>query len=180
MSSILVGDPTKEYFKITFWQKAAQWVNNLNEGDIIVVKKLKVEKWKEEFYGQSTNGTRLVILQKDGTNSYRLPAHWLTMVSHSEGASLLKWVKCKHSYLMSNKTSLYQDVQWSTLTKFVPNTLVHYVAKIVKILTYSNTKGKYEYAKCQVNKIVAGRFLHTSWYYVSFEAGERVVFLYNI
>ena len=154
VSSILVGDSTKEYFKLTFWRKAAEWVNALQEGDVLVVKELKIEKWNEEFYGQSTFRTKLVNLQRDCPS--KIPAQWLTVVNHGEAKSLLKWLKQKHPYLMVKKTVPCEDVEWKTLKQFVPNTLVHYRGKIVKVLTYGNTRNKYEFEKRQVNKIVAG------------------------
>ncbi len=132
-------------------------MNSLKEGDVLVVKKLKIEKWNQEFYGQSTYGTTIVNLQRDG--KYRVPAQWLTTVSRAKAKSLLKWLKCKHSYLMANKTSPCKDVHWKSLKEFVPNTLVHYSAKIVKVLTYGSTNGKYQFEKRQINKIVAGRIL---------------------
>ena len=156
VSSVLVGDPTKEYFKLTFWRKAAEWVNTIKEGDMLVVKELKIEKWNEEFYGQTTFRTTLVNFQRNST--CKVPAQWLTIVNHGEVKSLLKWLKEKHSYLMVNKTASCEDVEWKTLKQFVPNTLVHYRAKIVKVLTYGNTRNKYEFEKRQVNKIVAGRY----------------------
>ena len=133
-------------------------MNSLKEGDVLVVKNLKIEKWKEEFYGQSTYGTTIVNLQRDST--YKVPAQWLTTVSQTEAKSLLKWMKQKHPHLKNVEASLCEDVQWKSLKQFVPNTLVHYSAKIVKVLTYGGaSKGKYEFEKRQLNKIVAGSFL---------------------
>ena len=133
-------------------------MKSLREGDVLVVKKVKIEEWKQEFYGQSTYGTTIVNLQRNGT--YRVPAQWLTTVSSTEAKSLLKWLKQKHPYLKADKESHSEDVQWKSLKQFVPNTLVHYKTKIVKVLTYGSTsKGKYEFEKREINKIVAGSHL---------------------
>ncbi|XP_028407002.1 shieldin complex subunit 2-like [Dendronephthya gigantea] len=153
VASVLVGDPTKEYFKLTFWRKTAEWVNSLKEGDVLVVKRLKVEKWNQEFYGQSGYGTTLVNLQRD--KGCRVPAQWLTIVGQTEAKSLLKWLKRKHSYLMSRQTLACEDVKLQTSRQFKANTLVHYRGKIVKVLTYGKSNGKYEFEKRKMNKILA-------------------------
>ena len=163
ISSILVGDPTKEYFKVTFWREATEWISDLNEGDVVVVKKVKIEKWNEEFYGQSTYGTTLVSLQIDGT--FKVPAQWLTTVSYAKAKNLLKWLKLKHGYLVTNKKSPCKNVEWKTLKQFVPNTIVNYRTKVNKVLTYTNTKGKYEFEKRQIKKVVVGKQLVSIKYY---------------
>ena len=34
MSSLLLGDPSKAYFKLTLWREAAAWVERIAAGDI--------------------------------------------------------------------------------------------------------------------------------------------------
>ena len=38
MSSLLLGDPTKSYFKLSLWREAAAWVERISAGDIILFK----------------------------------------------------------------------------------------------------------------------------------------------
>ena len=35
MSSLLLGDPTKSYFKLSLWREAAVWVERIAAGDIV-------------------------------------------------------------------------------------------------------------------------------------------------
>lgn len=35
MSSVLLSDPTKSYFKLSLWREAAAWVERISMGDII-------------------------------------------------------------------------------------------------------------------------------------------------
>ena len=38
MSSLLLGDPTKAYFKLSLWREAATWVERFSAGDIVLFK----------------------------------------------------------------------------------------------------------------------------------------------
>ena len=38
MSSLLLGDPTKSYFKLSLWREAAAWVERISAGDVILFK----------------------------------------------------------------------------------------------------------------------------------------------
>ena len=146
---------------MTFWRKTAEWVNSLKEGDVLVVKRLKVEKWNQEFYGQSSYGTTLVNLQRD--EGCRVPAQWLTIVGQMEARSLLNWLKRKHPYLMNRQKPACEDVKFKKSKQFESNTLVHYEGKIVNVLTYGRSNGKYEFEKRKINKIVAGEDIY---YYI--------------
>ena len=35
MSSLLLGDPTKNYFKLTLWREASSWIERILPGDIL-------------------------------------------------------------------------------------------------------------------------------------------------
>ncbi len=35
MSSLLLADPTKSYFKLSLWRQAAVWVERISAGDVI-------------------------------------------------------------------------------------------------------------------------------------------------
>ena len=35
MSSMLLGDPTKAYFKFTLWREASNWVERISPGDVL-------------------------------------------------------------------------------------------------------------------------------------------------
>ena len=35
MSSLLLGDPSKSYFKLSLWREAAPWVERIAAGDIV-------------------------------------------------------------------------------------------------------------------------------------------------
>ena len=35
MSSLLLGDPTKSFFKLSLWREAAGWVERIAVGDIV-------------------------------------------------------------------------------------------------------------------------------------------------
>ena len=38
MSSLLLGDPTKSYFKLSLWREAAVWVERISAGDVVLFK----------------------------------------------------------------------------------------------------------------------------------------------
>ena len=39
MSSILLADPSKSYFKLSLWREAAVWSERLSIGDIVFLKR---------------------------------------------------------------------------------------------------------------------------------------------
>lgn len=156
VSSILIGDSTKEYFKLTFWERAADCVTSLVDGDVVVVKKVKIEKWQNEFYGQSMCDTVLVNLQRG--NSTKIPPHWLTLVSKNEARSLMNWLNFRHPYLAVHQPwAPCTEVKWQTLPQLKANNLIHYRAKIVKVLTYNNVRGNYLFGLKKVNKVMASK-----------------------
>ena len=162
VSSILVGDSTKEYFKLTFWHNAATWVDTLVAGDFVVVKNIKIENWQNEFYGQSMYDTMLVNLQR-GTSA-KIPPNWLTFVSKGEASFLMSWFTYHHPYLaVCQRSAPCKEVKWQTLPQFTANTLVHYRAKIVKVLTYNSSIGRYKFGSKKVNKIVASKSVPYSY-----------------
>ena len=38
MSSLLLGDPSKSYFKLSLWREAASWVERISAGDLVLFK----------------------------------------------------------------------------------------------------------------------------------------------
>lgn len=80
------------------------------------MKNIKIEKWKDEFYCQTTYNSTLVKLCIDNTSF--LPAQWLTAIRYANLKLMLKWLKGNHSYLLSNASQTFQlceDVKIKTL-----------------------------------------------------------------
>lgn len=46
MSSLLLGDPTKPYFKLTLWREAAVWVERITAGDITYFKSMLLSAYR--------------------------------------------------------------------------------------------------------------------------------------
>ena len=54
MSSLLLGDPTKSYFKLSLWREAAAWAERISAGDIVLFKsKNDLQSWNGILFIQS-------------------------------------------------------------------------------------------------------------------------------
>ena len=64
MSSVLLGDPSLSFFRLTFWSTHADEVEHLHTGDIIVVTYARIREWKGEITASSTSRSTVTNLSQ--------------------------------------------------------------------------------------------------------------------
>eukprot|EP00731_Ephydatia_muelleri_P016093 Em0009g517a len=99
MSSMLLGDPTKAYFKLTLWREASNWVERISPGDVLFLTNIKLKVWKGETVGHTMMRSSILNLHwPKGT----LPARLQSTISHSSLSALQHWALQTHWYLYQN------------------------------------------------------------------------------
>ena len=59
VSSVLLGDNSKTYVKLTLWRDCSEWANRLNIGDTIFVTGVVMQRWKDEVSLANTTGSNI-------------------------------------------------------------------------------------------------------------------------
>ncbi|XP_032235417.2 shieldin complex subunit 2 [Nematostella vectensis] len=149
LSSIVVADETKPYFRLTLWREASKWAERVKTGEFIVMTSVKIEKWKDEYIGQTTYQSSLYNLHQP---EMPLPSDWLKLVSQTRIDQLMSWARRSHRYLFS--LSYPVEVRHRSIDELRGNSLVHFKGKLVKIL-YQNPKRVYSYGNQRLPKLVA-------------------------
>lgn len=155
LSSIIVSDTTKTHFKLTLWRQASSWTEKIVAGDIIVATAIRIEKWRDEYIGQTTFNSSFYNLHQP---QKPLSDAWLQIVAQCHLDKLMTWASNMYGYLF-RKTPTSPSVKYTRISEFQNNTLVHFrgVLKSVCALTDKSKRNTYKFGSRTLPKIRAGR-----------------------
>ena len=74
LSSLLVGDSSKVYFKVTLWDNEAKWVHGskscIQVGDIVYFSGFRIRHFNQKFEASSSWSSKRSILFRQSDNSF--------------------------------------------------------------------------------------------------------------
>ncbi|XP_070542300.1 shieldin complex subunit 2-like [Ptychodera flava] len=150
LASLQVADWTKEWVKVTLWRRAADLVEYVQPGDIVIFKDVSVDMWRGEYFCQTTYKTTVInSVQRE------LMSAAIDMSYH---AKLLAWMKQHHPYLLSvrkpNRNKIPQShVGFVPISKVEVDSIVHVKAKVSRIVSLTDT-ALYNYQGQEQSKVV--------------------------
>lgn len=154
LSSLVVADESKSCFKLTLWREASMWTDKISSGDFAVATSIKVEKWRQEFVGQTTFSSGFYNLHQPKS---LLSNNCLKLVSQGRLDALVKWTRTEHPYLLAASLTK-RNVDFIEIPQLRDNTLVHFRGKLNSVHRTSPSSSTYRFGGQQLTKITAGEF----------------------
>ena len=151
LSSVLAADESKSLFKITLWREAARWTEKMNPGDLVDATGIKIQKWRDEFIGQTIYHTGFFNLHQPVNP---LSPHWLRVVTQQRLNELIAWSKKEHHYLFRSKERAV--VQFKKIDDLRDGEIVHFRGLLAAVNTFTGSKNAYSFGSRQLSRISLG------------------------
>lgn len=98
MTSLMLGDPTRSFFKLTLWGAQTSWAGHLRPGDQVAVSDVRIQTWRREAVGSA--GYRSTLLRIHLASADTLsPVE--DVIATTEARRLGAWARRQHGYLFA-------------------------------------------------------------------------------
>jgi len=151
LSSILIGDESYEYFKVTLWHDASNWIELLAIGDVILLKNITLKIFKSEKIGQTTATSKLFNFHRP-TKPY--PVHWNDLICLRKLEAVTNWINKKHKYLYKQSMKKPGNDYVISFNDVISNTLMSFSGVIVSINVHDERHiDKYQFLGLTLPKV---------------------------
>ncbi|RDD45147.1 Protein FAM35A [Trichoplax sp. H2] len=158
IGSMLVGDPTQSYFKITLWRQNTAWLERISLGDILLLADLEVDEWRGKYFAQSIHSSWVVNLHKCRDITGKRVRHYIPSKTMDD---VYTWASnyLPHIYNTNDQSTLQVqskgEVQFVTYKSLTQDVVVHFKAKLLSIKCYTIGNVTYQYETKRLPKMVA-------------------------
>eukprot|EP00039_Didymoeca_costata_P011032 m.151376 g.151376 ORF g.151376 m.151376 type:complete len:1125 (-) comp15038_c0_seq10:131-3505(-) len=129
VGSVLLGDPTRPYFKLSFWGKAnSEVVKRLQIGGIMCASGVRVSQHHQVLCGNLSEGYAAVSYFHAGASLSQLPPE--VQYLRKDLQSLWEWAQSKHSW-MYNGSHGRSCVAFRRTTDLAEDRIVHFDGRIM-------------------------------------------------
>ena len=154
LSSMLVADESKSYFKLTLWREASAWTEKILPGEFIVATSIQIGNWRSENVGQTTYRSNFYNLHQP---KKPLSREWCQLVSQERLNQLILWTRQSHPYLFSSAQAK-KEVVFKEIAELEDSMLVHFRGVLTAVTILSKVEGMYTFGNEQLPKIVLSKY----------------------
>ncbi|XP_064390305.1 shieldin complex subunit 2-like isoform X3 [Halichondria panicea] len=133
MSSLLLADPTKSYFKLSLWRQAAVWVERISAGDVIYFRRIRLKTWRGEVVGTTTMFSSVLNLHQPKKS---LPPQVSSEIPEESLDCLVRWAHKFFGYLFQGSVPKSRRiVEFVSSDQLSNHSLVHFRARLLSMVT---------------------------------------------
>ncbi|EDV26291.1 uncharacterized protein TRIADDRAFT_54129 [Trichoplax adhaerens] len=170
IGSMLVGDPTQSYFKITLWRQNTAWLERISLGDILLLADLEVDEWRGKYFAQSIHSSWVVNLHKCRDITGKRVRHYIPSKTMDD---VYTWASnyLPHIYNTNDQSTLQVqskvgNVTYQYETKRLPKmvaTLAESSVQKIKLQLWGRQARWFSELRANINRVWKWSFLHVHY-----------------